>query len=276
VEKSIFPVILTVNDPYEPKIKELKKSSQLIEFHKLQYRTIAHALQWVCEQENIKFEEKAINSLSRQADGDLRGALIDLQSCSSSGKLTAGSLSGISDRKRTDSILHALTIIFKSSSVDNALPALDNLDLEPREIFLWLDTNLPQEYTSPSSLAKAYEHLSRADIFQGRITRRQHWRFLVYINNLLTAGISSAKDNKNITFFGYKPTMRLLRIWQSNIKNAKKKQVAEKLARATHTSVKVAAAQLPYLKQMFKSKSFSSSLVRELNLADDEVEWLRK
>jgi len=275
IEKSTFPVILTANDPFNSKLKALKKVSQMIEFHKLQYRTVSHALEWVAQQEGIKYEEKAINSLSRQVDGDLRGALIDLQANSTGGSFIFSDLEGISDRKRTESIMNALSIIFKSSSVENALPALNDVDLKMNEVFLWMDENLPKEYLDSGSLARAYEHISRADVFTGRIKRQQHWRFLVYINNLLTAGISSAKDERNPNFIPYKQTMRLLKIWQSNMKLAKKKEIAEKLAIATHTSKKVAIDQIPYFQQIFKNSN-NKQIAEELDLSDDEVDWLKK
>lgn len=275
IEKSSFPVILTANEIEESKLKPLKKSSQLINFHKLQYRTIAHTLQWVCEQENIPFEEKAINSLARRADGDLRGALLDLQVCSADKQISFTAVTNLSERKKTETILNALTVIFKSSSAENALPALDNLDTDLRDVFFWMDENLPKEYLSAKSLAKAYEHLARADVFNGRIIRRQHWRFLVYINNLLTAGISSAKEEKNPDFTAYRPTMRFLRMWQAKMKNAKKKEIAEKLARKTHTSQKVALEQVPYLQAWFKGSS-GPEIARELELNEEEVDWLER
>ncbi len=275
MEKSTFPIIITANDPFESKFKGLQKASLMIEFHKLQYKTIAHALQWVCEQEGINAEEKAINTLARQADGDLRGALIDLQGCSGDTNFTFESLSGVSDRKRTDSILNALMIIFKSSSVENALPVLDDVDVDLDELFFWMDENLPKEYTGARGLAKAYEHLARADVFKGRIRRQQHWRFMVYITNLLTAGISSAKDEKNPGFVQYKPTMRILRMWQAKQKNAKKKDIAVKLAAVTHTSAKMAREQVPYLQAMFR-KGVPEGMVKELDLTEEEVEWLGK
>jgi len=275
IGKSAFPVILTANDPFDSKFKSLRKSSQLIEFHKLQYRTIAHTLQWVCERENINFEDKAINSLSRQVDGDLRAALTDLQACSSDKSFIFDDVTNLSDRKRTESIMNALTIIFKSSSVDNALPALNDVDLDFGQIFFWIDENLPKEYIDAKSLAKAYEHLARADVFNGRIRRQQHWRFLVYMSNLLTAGISSAKNERNPEFVKYRQTMRILRMWQAKMKNAKKKEIAEKLALRTHTSKKVAREQIPYLQTIFRN-SGGEGIAEELDLSEDEVEWLRK
>ncbi len=274
IEKSKFPVIMTANDPYEKKTKALTKKCQMIEYQKLDHKVVSHALQWAAEQEKIEVEIKAINSLARQTDGDLRGALIDFQSCSAKGSFIFDDVVNLSDRKRTESILQALAVIFKSSTADNALRALDDVDVDVREVFLWMDENLPKEY-AVKDLAKAYEHLARADVFNGRIKRQQHWRFLVYIYNLLTAGISSAKTERNTNFIPYKRTMRLLKIWQANMKFAKRKDIAAKLAEKTHTSKRIAIQQIPYFQAMFR-KEVNPELVNELELTDDEVAWLRK
>jgi len=274
VEKSSFPVILTANDIEESKFKALAKASQVIPYHKLQYRTVAHCLQWVCEQEQMKFDEKAINSLARQVDGDMRAALIDLQGSFNKKYVSFEDISTLSDRKRTETILNALMVIFKSSSVETALPALENVDLEPRDTIHWIDENMPKEYLTAKALAKGYEHLARADVFQGRIMRRQHWRFLAYINNLLTAGISSAKDEKNPQFVPYRQTMRFLRLWQAKMKNAKKKEIAAKLAARIHTSTKIAGEQIPYLQVIFQ-KGAGNTIAQELDLNEEEVNWLK-
>ena len=274
IEKSSFPIILTANDIEDSKFKALAKASQVISYHKLQYKTVAHCLQWVCEQEGIKFEEKAINSLARQVDGDLRAGLIDLQGSFSKKNLSFQEVSTLSDRKRTETILNALMVIFKSSSVETALSALENVDLELRDTIHWIDENMPKEYLSPRALAKGYEHLSRADVFQGRIMKRQHWRFLAYINDLLTAGVSSAKEERNAEFVPYRQTMRFLRLWQAKMKNAKKKEIALKLAMKTHTSTSVAEEQVPYLQAMFQ-KGAGAAIAQEMGLSDEEVDWLR-
>ncbi|PIN73098.1 hypothetical protein COV20_06350 [Candidatus Woesearchaeota archaeon CG10_big_fil_rev_8_21_14_0_10_45_16] len=275
LENSSFPVVLTANDITESKFKPIKKVCKNIEFHKLQYRSIAHGLLWVCEQENIPAEEKAINSLARQADGDMRAALLDLHTCTAQKKVDFETVTQLSQRKRTDTILNALRLIFKSSSVENALPALDDVDVDMEQVIFWIDANLSKEYKTASSLAKAYEHLARADVFQGRIRKRQHWRFLVYISNLLTAGISSAKDEKNPEFVPYSQTMRFLQMWQAKMKLAKKKEIAEKLALATHTSKKVAFEQVAYLQPIFRNNR-GKAIAEELDLTAEEVDWLRK
>jgi replication factor C large subunit len=275
IERSPFPVILTANDPFDQKFKALRKQVLMVEFPKVHHTAIAQLLQRISAQEGITYEEKALNSLARQADGDLRSALIDLHVCSTWGKCTFENVISLSERNRIDSIISALTIIFKSSTVDNALTALDDVDMDVNDVVFWLDNNLPYEYRDARSLAKAYEYLARADVFSGRIRKRQHWRFLVYINNLLTAGISSAKEQKNPHFVSYKPTMRFLRMWQAKMKIAKKKDIAAKLAERTHTSQQNALQQIPYLQQIFKYGG-GTAIAEELELSDDESEWLRK
>jgi len=275
LETSSFPVVFTANDPFDSKFKNLRNNSLMLEFTKIDHKVMQSYLQEICKKENIEAEEKALASLARQSDGDLRSALIDLQICASKKCINLAQVTGLSDRKRQESVLQALALIFKSSSANNALPALDNIDLDLNEIFLWMDENLPQEYSTPASLAKAYEHLSRADVFNGRIRRQQQWHFLVYINNLLTAGISSAKEARNPQFIKYRPTMRILRIWQAKMKLAKKKEIAEKLAKATHTSKKVALEQIGYLQPIFQ-KNQGLEIAKELDLSDEEMDWLMK
>ncbi len=273
ITKSKFPIILTANDTSDSKFKPLQKACLKIQYPELDYKAIAHTLLWVCEQEKIKTDDKTINTLARQSGGDLRAALIDLQTIATSGPVTYDRLSSLTPRKRTETILNALTLIFKSSKVENALPALDDIDVEINEVFLWLDHNLPQEYTKPESLAKAYESLARADIFQARIMRRQHWRFLSYVTSLLTAGISSAKTERNTAFVQYKQTMRLLKIWQMKQKNAKRKEIAQKLANTCHMSKHVAFTQVPYLPFILKT---NPNLSQELNLTPEETEYLEE
>ena len=272
IEKSSFPVICTANDPTEDKLKLLRKSSLQIEYQKIDQKNMVALLKKISSTEGISFEEKALSALARQVDGDVRAALIDVQLCGTKKSLIYDDVLKLSDRKRTQTILQALQLIFKSSSAENALPALDDVDVEMDHIFFWLDENLPKEYLSVTALAKAYEHLSRADVFRGRIHRQQHWRFLVYISNLLSAGISYAKDEKNTSVVRYQQTMRLLKMWQAKMKVAKKKEIAGKIAEKLYLSKKRAFQEVDFLKPVLAQ----AAVAQELDLGDEEIEWLKR
>ena len=105
-------------------------------------------------------------------------------------------IKSLDDRNRIEPIQSALIKIFKVSDAKIADSALESVGEDLDESLLWIDENLPKEYDDPASLARAYESIAKADVFRGRIRRWQHWRFLVYVNALITAGVAVAKDQR--------------------------------------------------------------------------------
>ena len=68
--------------------------------------------------------------------------------------------------------------------------------------------------------------------------------------------------------------MGFVRVWQAKMKNAKKKEIAAKLAVKTHTSTSVAGQQVPYLQVIFQ-KGAGAGIAQELELNEEEVSWLK-
>jgi replication factor C large subunit len=191
------------------------------------------------------------------------------------GELTVEGLETINEREHSESIMQALVKILKSTDPAVAVSALDLVDEDIDEAILWIDENLPKEYTNPQDLARAYEILSKADVYRGRIRRWQYWRYLAYVNMLITAGIATAKDKKSTSFVTYNRTTRLLKHWMANQKYAKRKQIAQKLAAATHCSSKKALQEtLPYLQKIYKNNP--EQITKELDLDEEEAEWMAK
>ena len=124
-------------------------------------------------------------------------ALNDLQCIAEkNSNINKENLDSLGYRDLQESIFNALMRIFKTTDISTALTSFDNVKEDLDEQFLWLDENIPKEYTKPEDLANAYDALSKANIFNRRITRNQYWRFLVYINAHLTAGVALAKEEK--------------------------------------------------------------------------------
>ena len=143
--------------------------------------------------------------------------------------------------------------------------------MELDEIALWIEENIPSEY-SGNALVKAYEALSKADVFKGRIYRQQHWRFLVYQSFFLSAGISSATRLKSNKFTQYKRPSRILKIWLSNQKNAKKKSIVEKYSKVTHMSKKKAMKENFLLPLILNNKKVQE----QLEIDEKEQEYLQE
>ncbi len=279
VEKSSFPVVMTATNPYEQKLNSLRKKSELIEFKTLNYLSVFSVLKNICTKEKIKFNDEALKSLARHSAGDLRSAINDLQALTHERKeLKNEDLEELSDRNRTENMLNALMKVFKTTDINIAINAFENVEEDIDKQFLWIDQNLPIEYQKPEDLARAYECLSKADVFKGRIRRWQHWRFLVYINALITAGVAAAKDEKYKCFTSYKPTTRILKLWRANMKYQKRKGIAEKIAEKTHSSSRRALQDtLPYISFIFKSnKKQAEKIAISLGLNREETDWLKK
>jgi len=266
IETTKFPIICTATDAYDEKLKPLVKVTNLIEFKTLSHLSIFTVLKKICESENIQFNEMDLKSLARKAAGDMRGAINDLQSLVQDKKiLDKEAIEEVADREKVESILNALVKIFKASDAQVANSALDYVKEDLDHSMLWIDENLPKEYTNAKDLAAAYDCLSKADVYRGRIRKRE-----------MTAGIAASKQEKNREFIKYSQTMRLLKIWKANMRYSLRKQIAEKIALSTHTSKKETIQNtLPYLSIMMKkNKQMKDALINELELTDEEVGFL--
>ena len=263
-----FPVVMTTNNAYSDKLKSIRKKCELIEFKDLNHFDILKVLRKILALEKINYDNEVLTNIALNSGGDLRGAINDLQVLSS-GKDMLDKIEGVSDREKKKIIFEILKNVFKSQDILNVLGCLRETDVNMDEFFLWLDENLPKEY-SGEELTEAYEKLSRADVFNGRI-RNQKWRLLVYRDNLITCGVNSCRKNENNKFVGYKRSGRLLKIWLNNMKSKYKKGIIEKLSSKVHVSKKKFEKEvLPYLKVIARNSEDDFGLEKE------EGEWLKR
>ncbi len=261
--------LLTCIDPWDDKFSKLRKKCILIEFQSLKKDQIINHLKNICTLESITFTEKDLQEIAKLSKGDLRAAVNDLQSFSITKIL---STEDKSERNKEEDLVFCLRKILKSKKWEETINIFDKTNEDLNECLLWLDENLPKEYSS-EDLKKAYHHLSRADVFNGRIRRNQHWRFLVYINILITSGIALSKKQTNTETPEYTRTSRILKLWMANVRNAKKKSISEKIAEITHTSKHRALKDTyPYLKKIL----CEPKVMEELELSDEEIDWLSK
>lgn len=266
IKKSTFPIVLTGNDVFDKKFSPIKKVSELVQFN-----TLSHAaIMTILTRAESALESNDVRTIARNAAGDARAAITDQFTLS---LIKNSSPSDVGIRKQTVDIAQALIPVFKSTNPDLVFGAFDNVDEDLDKIFLWVDQNIPYEYKQAADLKKAYEMLSLADRFFGRIRRWQYYRFYAYCYVLLSVGIALSKDKKYDRPPRYKQPTRLLVYWRANMQYGKRKSIVQKLAAATNVSYSTAMQDsLPFLLQTL---SVDVHAQRELDLTDDEVAWLR-
>ena len=264
-------LILCAEDPYHTKINTIRKKSELVKFDAMDYLSIVKVLERICEKEKVDYNVEDLKVIGRRVGGDLRAAINDLQIHSCFGKVELGEDNVENERGKEGNITDALRIVLKSNKWENVNGIYDNVKENHKDIMLWLEQNIPYEYRG-KELSKAFDSLSKADIFNRRIMRWQHWRYLVYIYQLLSNGVAFSKDESKKGFVMYKRGSRPLKIWMNNQKNFKRKSISEKLSKKFHTSKKgFIKEDLPFLKLLAKQDKLP-----QLGLEDEEIEWLKR
>lgn len=262
-----YPVVITANDIWKKELATLRKKADMIQLKEISYKTIKDILIEVLKKENSSLDDKNLTRLAVNAKGDLRAALNDLQA-------EAGMKSEfpeISERNKEIDIFNALKLVFKGNPSEETLKIFDSVNMPIDEIILWIEENISAEYKGVE-LARAYELLSRVDIFKKRIYRQQYWRFLIYENFFLSYGISASKKTPKTGFTSYKRPSRILQIWMNNQKNEKKKSISEKFSKYVHIGEKRAMNEFPVIRIILKNPEIQ----KELKLTEEEIEFVMK
>jgi len=273
IKETSTPMILTANDGMSDKLKALRKVCQVVQLEPLTNEHIIRKLQHIAAKEKVSLKEEIFSSLARRSGGDLRAAINDLQTVSSSKEQT---LDVLGDRNHTAAIEDALLRVFKTTNADVARHAFDSIPLQPNDILMWLDENMPREYKKSADRARAFEALSKADVFLGRIRRWQYYRFYAHVYPLLSVGTALAKDEKYPGVGKYVRSERPLKIWIANMAQNKKKVIAEKIAAETHTSTRKVLQEFSYWLRMARNKSQLANIEERFDLDGEQVAWMRQ
>ncbi|MFW6378724.1 MAG: replication factor C large subunit [Nanoarchaeota archaeon] len=271
IKSSTFPIVMTGTNVFDKKLSSVRKVCDKVELSSLRPSDIRTVLEQTCERLGVDCDGVVLKAIGRNAAGDVRAALNDLFSYV---VIAQSSVDTLEVRRQTEVLGDVLIRVFKSTDPDVVFGAYDNVDEDLDKIFLWLDENIPREYTRSSDLYRAYDVLSKADRFFGRIRRWQYYRFYVYCYILLSVGIALSKDAKYATAPTYKQPTRLLKYWRANIAYAKRDSVVEKIAIATTTSKSRVRKDSLYF--LLPALTRSQELQDELDLTDDEISWLEK
>ncbi|HEA46402.1 MAG TPA: replication factor C large subunit [Candidatus Pacearchaeota archaeon] len=268
IEFTQHPLIITANDIWNKKFSDLRKKAEVVQLKEIDYKTIKDVMIGILRKEKKFIDNNILTNIAIKAKGDLRAAINDLQIAAS---LKDPSQIIVDERNKESDIFTAMRMVFKGKPDNSLLRIYDSLKMPIDEIILWIEENIPAEYHG-EELAKAYDALSRVDIFKRRIYRQQYWRFLVYENAFLSYGISSAKKSEKPGFTSYKKPTRILKIWLNNRRIEKKKSIAKKYARYVHVGEKRALKEF----SMIKAFLLNPVVQKELKLSEDEIGYLNK
>ena len=256
IESTRVPVVLTANDPWDPKLRDLRSKCLLIEFKPLHQRDVIKVLKRICEREGIKADNEVLREVAKRAQGDLRAAINDLQAIAEGRRgITLADLGPLSSRSKQYNMFDIVRRIFFAKTADQAKSVLSLPSLDYEMLFQWINENLPYQYQeSLEALAEAYDALSKADIFFARIKRRQEWSLLPYALELMTAGVALVEHKPRLRFTKYSFPQRIKLLALSKERRELRDRICSAIASKCHVSRAIANSEiLPFLILIYKS-----------------------
>jgi replication factor C large subunit len=273
IKETHAPTVLLANDPWSlpPDFRAL---CEMIEFKRLDSRSILKVLKNIGGKEGVAGDERALKIISSNANGDLRSAINDLQSLGQGGRIGVEDISSLFMRDSELTIFKVLAQIFKTDSCDRAREATRESEEDPETLLNWLVENVPLEYENPEDLAEAYSYLSRADVFLGRIRKRQDWRLLSYASDMMSCGVAVAKKRRYNKFVRYQYPRIFAMLARTRARRGLVGSIARKVSRKCHVSTKVAAKEfIPLLENLFKDVGRASRVSSYFDLDLGDIEF---
>ena len=278
IEKAHCPVVLTANDAWDPKIRRLRDLCQLVQFKRLGVRDIVPYLKRICAAEALGVEDKALKLIIERNEGDMRSIINDLQAFSAGRKaLTYDEVAWLAWRDRKETIFDALKVVFTSKSSSAARRAIDLADIDYEMLFEWIYENVPHQLTDPEDRFKAIEALAKADLHLQRAKKTQAWDLLVYVFDLMTAGVAMSKERTKPAWVPFKFPEKITFLSKTRKTRGLQKRIGAKVGRRCHVSSNAGVKHfLPYVKFIFENNpQAADSLAKWLDFDEETVDYLR-
>ena len=271
IDKARNPILMSANHYWEIP-REIRNKAQIVEYKRLTQRDVIKALVRILHREGVTVPKEVLYDIAKHAGGDLRAAVNDLQTVVTGGTEDAHEVLAYRDTEK--SVFQALAQIFATDNAKKAKMATLGVDMFPHELLQWIDENVPYVYSRPGDIARAYEAISRADIYLGRAQRTGNYGLWKYATDMMTAGVAVAGVKKKGFVRIYPPkTIKLLT--QSKTERALRDSVVKKIMKEMHMAKLEALETLNYLRAIFENNpEVAAHFVVYLDLDLKEVEFI--
>ncbi|MBR9679190.1 MAG: AAA family ATPase [Nanoarchaeota archaeon] len=250
------PIILTARDYWDSKISKLRKHVLGLEVKSSTHQKKIIFLKKMLQIEKSSYDEEALNKIIQ--DNDFRSVITDIHTLHYAGGVITKNLKMLSSRRKKQNVKNTVHNALTSQNFVQALKELNDSEADINELTKWFSENLLYYNASLNN----YLTLAQADVFGGRILRRQYWRF-AYYQRLLLSSINSLNGSQA----RYPELFKKMFITRS--KRAKMDSITEKLGEKLHASKKsVRKYYVPLL------RTFSKQELETFDLDKEEINFL--
>ncbi len=277
VEETQIPVVLTANDPWDPKIGPIRNTTTMIEYKRLGLRDTIPYLKKICQREGVEVDEQALRLIVDRNQGDMRSILNDLQVlCSGRKRLTYEEASWLGFRDRKATIFDALRTVFSSPTCLQARRAADMAGMDLDMFFEWVYENAPRQLNDPRDLSDAMSALAQADLYRARINRNNAWELLPYAIEMETAGVAMSKEFTKPAWVPMKFPERIQLLSRTRKFRAVEREVGRSIGARCHISSRRAIPHYAgYVRFIVENNQDAGRKLAEwLRLSDEGMEYL--
>ena len=291
IKQTPLPVVLTANDIDDERFDDLRKACLVLRMYEIRPRLLVILINAILLAEGKTIDIDVVKRLVVESQGDIRSTVNDAQAVATSRILTLHST-----RTRELDEVETIRRIFAGGGLATSRRALNETEipLYDDELLLLIHDILPYVYTSHEKLAKAYDVLSRADIWYGKVgasrsrsmspspfnlPRRDHppeWSLLpAALNELAAVGLYGVDQDichaldvaprisrKTVDRFQY-------RLWALD-------HLCGRVARVCHLSKRKALLQvIPTLMAIFRiDEGRGREMATQLDLEERDIDFL--
>jgi len=248
IKESRFPIVMAANDPWDPKFRPLREICEMIQFRRIRSPSVEVQLKRIARLNGLEVDEELVKRLAERSGGDLRAAINDLQMLGDGKKTLKDSDVGmLAARLQERGIFDVMKEVFSADGVLDAKLAAEGATVDPEMLFQWVNENIPNQYPDARERAYAFNWLSKADVFMGRVKRKQMWELMGYSFELALGGAALARRGE-YRYTRYNFPRRIGMLSQTKEVRGRKRESLAAIAKEAHASVKkVATEYLPYI-----------------------------
>lgn len=262
IKGSRYPIVLAVNDPWDTRFRGLRDLCEMIPFRRIRAPSVVAQLKRIARLNCVDVEDALLERVAERAGGDLRAAINDFQMLAEGlNELKDADVGMLFPRIQERGIFDAMKSLFSATGCLDAKLALEGAQVDPEMMLQWINENIPNQYTDPEERNFAFEWLSKADVFMGRVKRKQVWELTGYAIELAAGGAALARKGP-YGYVRYTFPRRIGMLSQTKEVRGRKKELLKGIAKEVHASVrKVSAEYLPYMEVMIEEGGLSAGLL---------------
>ena len=275
IKSSQHPMILMANDFYSKRLQSIKPKCQVIKMKKARWNSISALLRKIAQAEGVEVEPAALKEIAVKSQGDVRSAINSLQALADKDKKLE--VSDVKDMKIKDErsdIFNAITAVLKSKTPSHVKEAMW-IEEDPTLVMEYIAENIPREYKKKDEIKKAYDYISKADLYFGRTQSSRHYGYWKYASDFMGIGVSNSKHETYKKFTKIQTPTIFGLMGRNRGKRNLRDGIADKMFKKMHVSRRVAVSMFPYLEIMFQNNELAWEIADFLDLEEDEIKRFR-